>query len=105
MRERQVPTTELTRDRLLAEGRALFFRFEEWFAALSLPARWAALVGAAGGGVVGLWMVRSMWRHAVFTGPQQNLTAGAVLLALWLCIGAIGGLTVLAPLGETMNDE
>lgn len=57
----------------------------------------AALVGGvgglAGGGLIALDMVRS----ATFTGPHQDVTASAVILALWLAIGAIAGLTVLSP--------
>jgi hypothetical protein len=57
----------------------------------------AAVIGAAGGLAVGGLITLGMVRNAVFTGPHQGVTAGAVLIALWLTIGAIAALTVLSP--------
>ena len=64
---------------------------------LRLRPRPAALIGALAGVLVGLAIVNSMRRHQVFTEPYQDLTAGAVLVVLWLCIGTIAGLAVLSP--------
>src|SRR5262245_56035130 len=89
--------TEFTRGQVRDRVERALAVGEAWFARLVLPARWVALAGGTAGGAVGLAMVRSMWRHAIFTGPHQNLTAGAGLLALWLCIGVVAGLAVLAP--------
>ena len=72
----------------------------DWLRELRLEAWPAALIGGAGGLIVGWRIVESMRRHAVFTQPYQDITAGAALLALWLCIGVIAGLAVLAPLDE-----
>lgn len=64
---------------------------------LRLSPRVAALVGGGAGALMGLVIALSMERRAAFTGPHQGLTAGAALVALWLCIGVVAGLTVLAP--------
>ncbi len=75
-------------------------RLEAWFDDLWLPAWLAALVGGVAGALVGAALTRSMVRHAVFTAPHQDWTAGAALTALWCCIGVIAGLTVLSPRDE-----
>lgn len=66
-------------------------------AAGRLPAWQGALAGAGAGLLVGLALAISMAGRTVFTGPYQYLTAGAAVVALWLVIGAISGLTVLSP--------
>jgi hypothetical protein len=35
--------------------------------------------------------------HQVFTQPHQDVIAGALLFLIWTAIGAVSGLTVLAP--------
>lgn len=60
----------------------------------------AALTGAAGGLLVGGAMTLGMVRNATFTGPHQGVTAGSILIALWLVIGVVAGLTVLSPMDE-----
>jgi hypothetical protein len=61
----------------------------------------ATLTGAAGGALVADRLVRSMWRHALFTGPQQWRTVALILTVLWLAIGAV---TALALLGAVIDD-
>jgi hypothetical protein len=78
-----------------AERRA---RLDQRIRALRLHPLLAALLGAAGGLLVGGAMTLGMVRNATFTGPHQDVTAGAILLALWLAIGLIAGLAVLSPL-------
>ena len=72
----------------------------DWFRALYLRPWPAALLGGAAGLVVGLAISISMARHATFTGPHQNLTAGAAVTALWVLIGVVAGLTVLSPVDD-----
>lgn len=64
---------------------------------LRLPPWLGALIGGGAGLVVGLAVTLSMRRHQVFSEPYQDLTAGAALVALWLCIGVTSGLAVLSP--------
>src|SRR3712207_8505787 len=42
-------------------------------------------------------LVRSMWRHAIFTGPDQWRTVALILAVLWIVIGAVAALAVLGP--------
>lgn len=70
---------------------------DAWLRALRLPPWPAALVGAGAGALVGLVMVKNMVDHQVFTQPHQDVTAGALVLLIWTAIGAVSGLTVLAP--------
>ena len=72
-------------------------RLEERIRTLRLHPLQAALVGAAGGLLVGGAMTLGMVRNATFTGPYQGQTAGAILIAIWLVIGIVAGLTMLAP--------
>jgi ABC-type lipoprotein release transport system permease subunit len=72
-------------------------RLGAWLRTATLPPWPAALVGALAGLAVGLAITINMRRHAVFTEPYQDLTAGAALMVLWLCIGAVAGLAVLSP--------
>jgi hypothetical protein len=68
--------------------------------ALRLPPWPAALTGAGAGALAGLAMVKTMVDHQVFTQPHQDVTAGALLLLIWIAIGAVSGLAVLAPEDE-----
>jgi len=56
-----------------------------------------ALLGAAGGALVADLLVRSMWRHALFTGPYQWRTAALLLTVLWIAIGAVAATAALGP--------
>jgi hypothetical protein len=58
---------------------------------------YAALLGAGLGALVADRLVRSMWRHAVFTGPNQWRTVAIILTLLWIAIGAVVALAVLGP--------
>ena len=80
-------------------------RLHAWFVRLRLAGWQAALVGGAAGLLVGGLIAYSMTSTAVFTGPYQALTAGAALVGLWLVIGLIAGLTVLAPLPTEPPDD
>ncbi|MER3419905.1 MAG: hypothetical protein C4290_04970 [Chloroflexota bacterium] len=71
-----------------------------WLCALRLPPWPATLLGAGVGALVGLAMVKTMVDHQVFTQPHQDVTAGALVLLIWTAIGAVSGLTVLAPEDE-----
>ena len=79
------------------EGRTWWRLQQSRLRELRLRPRPAAVVGALAGVLVGLAVVNSMRRHQVFTEPYQDLTAGAALLVLWVCIGTIAGLSVLSP--------
>lgn len=59
-----------------------------------------AASGAAAGALFADRVVRSMWRHAIFTGPDQWRTAALVLAALWIMIGAITAIALLGPPGD-----
>jgi hypothetical protein len=76
------------------------------FAASPLGARlaplYAGLLGAAVGALVANQIVRSMWRHAIFTGYYQWRTAALVLVVLWVLIGAVAA---VAALGAGAEDE
>lgn len=72
-------------------------RLLAWLNVVRLSPRAAALLGGGAGAVVGLAVALSMRRHAVFSQPYQDVTAGAALVVLWLCIGVVAGLTVLSP--------
>lgn len=76
-----------------------------WFERLRLPGWLGALIGGAAGLATGWLIAASMRAHAIFTERYQDLTASAVLLALWLAIGIVAGLAVLAPLDEASLDE
>lgn len=65
--------------------------------ALRLPPWLAALLGTAAGALVGLVMAKNMVDHQVFTQPHQDVIAGTLLFLIWTAIGAVSGLTVLAP--------
>jgi hypothetical protein len=58
---------------------------------------YAALLGAALGALVADRLVRSMWRHAIFTGPEQWRTVAVILVLFWLVIGAVAALAALGP--------
>ena len=76
-----------------------FARAFVWLRDARLPPRYGALAGGVAGVLVGVWIAWGMKQHQVFSGPYQIswITAGAALVLLWLCIGMIGGLTVLSP--------
>ena len=69
------------------------------FAATELGARltplYAMLLGGALGALLADRIVRSMWRHAIFTGEHQWRTVAVVLAVLWITIGAVAALAVL----------
>jgi hypothetical protein len=71
-----------------------------WFMRVHLSAWRAALAGGGAGLVVGLVIVRSMWRQQFFTQAHQNIIAGAILTVIWIAIGAVSGLTVLSPITD-----
>jgi hypothetical protein len=71
--------------------------FHAWLRTLRLPPVPAALLGTGAGALVGLTMVKTMVDHQVFTQPRQDVIAGVLLFLIWTAIGAVGGLTVLAP--------
>lgn len=77
--------------------------FERWRRAARLmsEARTLPLAvvcgGAAAGALFADRLVRSMWRHAIFTGPDQWRTAALALIALWTLIGAVTAVALLGP--------
>ena len=85
--------------------RGILARWRE-FEGSALGARlvplYAVLAGGAVGALVADLFVRSMWRHAIFTGPYQWRTAALALTLLWIAIGVV---TALALLGPPMADE
>jgi hypothetical protein len=58
---------------------------------------YASLLGAGVGVLVADRLVRSMWRHAIFTGPQQWRTVALLLTLFWIAIGAVAALALLGP--------
>ncbi len=74
--------------------------FHAWLRALRLRPWPATLLGAGAGALAGLVMVKTMIDHQVFTQRHQDVTAGALLFLIWTAIGAVSGLTVLAPEDE-----
>ena len=58
---------------------------------------YATLLGAGTGALVADRLVRSMWRHAVFTGPHQWRTVALLLTLFWIAIGAVAALALLGP--------
>lgn len=63
----------------------------------SLPSWLAAAVGGLAGALVGWVIAESMRNRQFFTHPTQPLIVSIALIALWILIGIISGLTVLAP--------
>jgi hypothetical protein len=61
---------------------------------------YAVLAGGALGALVADALVRSMWRHAIFTGTHQWRTTALVLTVLWIAIGAVTALALLGPPDE-----
>src|SRR3712207_8494465 len=49
-------------------------------------------------------LVRSMWRHAIFTGPHQWRTVALILTVLWIMIGAVAAVALLGPPEEQEVD-
>lgn len=76
-----------------------------WLRALRLRPWPATLLGTGAGALVGLAMVKTMVDHQVFTQPRQDVIAGALLFLIWTAIGAVSGLTVLAPEDEPDGPE
>ena len=78
------------------------------FAETRLGARllplYAALLGSAVGALIADRLVRSMWRHAIFTGPHQWRTVALILTLLWLMIGAVAAVALLGPPEEQEAD-
>ena len=76
------------------------------FAASPLGTRlmplYVGLLGAGVGALVANQIVRSMWRHAIFTGYYQWRTAALVLVVLWVLIGDVAA---VAALGQGADDE
>jgi hypothetical protein len=58
---------------------------------------YAVLLGAAAGALVADRLVRSMWRHAIFNGPDQWRTVALGLVLFWIAIGAVAALALLGP--------
>lgn len=65
-----------------------------------LLAVYVALTGAAAGALLADQLVRSMWRHAIFTGVHQWRTSAFTLTLLWIVIGAVAAVVMLGPAGE-----
>jgi hypothetical protein len=61
---------------------------------------YVTLVGAAAGALLADRLVRSMWRHAIFTGYYQWRTVAVVLTVLWITIGAVAALAALGAADE-----
>jgi len=61
---------------------------------------YVVLAGGALGALVADRLVRSMWRHALFTGPEQWRTVAIILTALWVLIGAVAALAMLGSPGD-----
>ena len=92
------------RERVLATAK----RWQE-FSASGLGGRlvplYAALLGAALGSLVADRFVRSMWRHAIFTGPHQWRTVALLLTVFWIAIGAVAVVALLGPPDEDPSAE
>ena len=56
---------------------------------------YVTLLGAAAGALLADRLVRSMWRHAIFTGYYQWRTVAVVVTVLWIAIGAVAALAAL----------
>ena len=65
---------------------------------------YAVLLGAALGALIADRLVRSMWEHALFTGPSQWRTVALVLTLLWIAIGAVTALAALGPAAAVMGN-
>jgi hypothetical protein len=66
---------------------------------------YAALLGSALGVLVADRLVRSMWRHAIFTSADQWRTVALILTLLWIAIGAVAAVALLGPPDSTTADE
>jgi hypothetical protein len=89
--------------------RGILDRWRE-FAGSALGARllplYAVLAGGAIGALVADSFVRSMWRHAIFTGPYQWRTTALVLTVLWIAVGVVAALALLGPpTGNEPSDD
>lgn len=65
---------------------------------------YTVLLGAALGALIADRLVRSMWEHALFTGPNQWRTVALILTLLWIAIGAVTALAMLGPAAGAMGD-
>jgi hypothetical protein len=66
---------------------------------------YASLLGAGVGVLVADRLVRSMWRHAIFTGPDQWRTVALLLTLFWIAIGAVVALALLGPPDAAADQE
>jgi hypothetical protein len=95
-----------TRLAALPAARRLLGPVRRWraFTQTPLGARllpvYASLLGAGVGVLVADRLVRSMWRHAIFTGPHQWRTVALLLTLFWIAIGAVAALALLGPPDE-----
>ena len=71
---------------------------------MRLAPLYAALLGSATGALIADRLVRSMWRHAIFTGPHQWRTVALILTILWILIGAVTAVALLGPPPEMEAD-
>ena len=92
------------RDRVLAILRR-WQKFSQSELGGRLVPLYAALLGAALGSLVADRLVRSMWRHAIFTGPHQWRTVALLLTVLWIAIGAVAAVALLGPPDEDPSPE
>ncbi len=58
---------------------------------------YAVLLGAGAGALISDRLVRSMWRHAIFTDPYQWRVVALLLTLLWIAIGGVAALALLGP--------
>lgn len=65
---------------------------------------YVSLLGAGVGVLVADRLVRSMWRHAIFTGPHQWRTVALLLTLFWIAIGAVAALALLGPPDEAAGE-
>jgi hypothetical protein len=79
--------------------------FTETRLGISLLPWYASLLGAGVGVLVADRLVRSMWRHAIFTGPDQWRTVALLLTLFWIAIGAVAALALLGPPAAAADEE
>lgn len=66
---------------------------------------YVALLGGALGALIADRLVRSMWVHAIFTGPYQWRQVALILTVLWVVIGAVAAIAALGSDGDTASAD
>lgn len=66
---------------------------------------YAVLLGGAIGALVADRLVRSMWAHAIFTGPYQWRQVALILVVVWVVIGAVAAIAALGSDGDAASAD